>query len=182
MGMPMPVYHTAAMVLAMPEDGQRYETVHGELLVSAAPRPLHQLVRLRLLRALDEYLVRHREVGVVFGGGDISWAEDTLVIPDLFVVDRPEAETMAWDRMKTLHLVVEVISPSTARQDRFTKRRLYQEVGVPIYWLVDADAGQVDIWTPDALFPTTEQQELRWHPAGAAEPLVIALPELFAPV
>jgi len=182
MGMPLPAYHTAEMVRALPDDGQKYETVHGELLVSAAPRPMHQLVWMRLLRALDDYLARYREAGVVFGGGELSWAEDTLVIPDLFVVDRAEAETMAWNRMKTLHLVVEVVGPSTARQDHFTKRRLYQEVGVPLYWLVDADARQVEVSTPDALFPTTESEEIRWHAAGAAEPLVIALAELFAPV
>ena len=64
---------------------------------------------------------------------DISWSDDTLVQPDLFVADLVEARTMDWARMKTLLLVVEVLSPGTARYDRFTKRRLYQEVNVPVY-------------------------------------------------
>ena len=57
---------------------------------------------------------------------DISWGPDILVQPDLFVVDRTEARTLDWTRMQTLLLAVEVLSPSTARYDRFTKRRLYQ--------------------------------------------------------
>lgn len=31
-----PVYYTADMVRGLPEDGNRYETVHGELLVTTA--------------------------------------------------------------------------------------------------------------------------------------------------
>jgi hypothetical protein len=37
MGMPSPLYYSADMVRALPEDGNRYETVHGELLVTPAP-------------------------------------------------------------------------------------------------------------------------------------------------
>ena len=38
MGMAAPAYYTADMVRALPDDGKRYETVHGELLVTPAPR------------------------------------------------------------------------------------------------------------------------------------------------
>ena len=48
MGMAAPVYYTADMVRALPNDGNRYETVHGELLVTPAPRLWHQVTK-RLL-------------------------------------------------------------------------------------------------------------------------------------
>lgn len=60
-----------------------------------------------------------------------------------------------------------------------TKRRLYQEVGIPLYWLVDPDAKVVEVWTPEGQFPVTAQDEIRWHPGGAGEPLVIGLAALF---
>lgn len=178
MGMPARHYYTAADVLAMPEDGNTYEVVHGELLVSPSPRPVHQFVLARLIHRIGAYLERH-PVGVGAPGGDLSWSDDSLVVPDYFVVDRTEAGARRWDEVKTLLLVVEVLSRSTTRKDRFTKRRLYQEVGIPLYWLVDADAKVVEVWTPDAHFPVTEQEEIRWHPAGASEPLVVPLGELF---
>ena len=59
---------------------------------------------------------------------DISWSDDTLVQPDVLVADLEEVRTLDWAKVKTLLLVIEVLSPSTARYDRFTKRRLYQEV------------------------------------------------------
>jgi len=181
MGMPVSHYYTAADVLAMPEDGNKYEVVHGELLVSPGPRLLHQLVVGRLGFRLHQYLER-APVGVSFPGGDISWFDDTLVIPDLLVTTIDEARTLSWSRVRNLLLVVEVLSPSSSRQDRFTKRRLYQEVGVPLYWLVDADAKLVEVWTPETMFPTAETDEIRWHPVGAAEPLIIDLAELFRPL
>ncbi len=68
------------------------------------------------------------------------------------------------------------------RRDRFTKRRLYQEVGVPIYGVVDADAGAIEVRTPEAQFPQVMADELIWHPAGAPEPLTIPLGRLFRPL
>ncbi len=181
MGMAAPLFYTAEMVLALPADGNRYETVHGELLVTPAPRPLHEVVLARLFLEVGNYLRQH-PIGAVFTQGDISWSADTLVSPDLFVVELEQARTLQWASMTTLLVATEVLSPSSTRQDRFTKRRLYQEVGIPLYWLVDADARVVEVWTPEALFPITEHEAITWHPAGTAEPLVIRLAELFAPL
>jgi Uma2 family endonuclease len=77
---------------------------------------------------------------------------------------------------------VEIMSPSTRRQDRFTKRRLYQEMGVEEYWLVDFDAHTIEVWAPDAVFPRIAERALTWHPAGAATALRIELATLFMPV
>ena len=121
-------------------------------------------------------------MGEAYPGGDVCGGTDSLVIPDLLVMDLESARTGDWKRMGTPLLVVEVLSPSSRRDDRFTKRRLYQEIGVPVYWLVDPDARAVEIWTPDAAFPVVEHASVSWHPTGAGEPLVIALPELFREV
>ena len=139
MGMAAPIYHSAEMVRALPDDGNRYETVHGELLVAPAPRLWHQALVRRLLVALDAFLKKHHIGEVLISPADISWSEDTLVQPDLFVAAVAEVQTLDWGQVKTLLLSVEVLNPGTERFDRFTKRRLYQEVGVPLYWIVDPD-------------------------------------------
>jgi Uma2 family endonuclease len=182
MGMAAPTYYTADMVRALPDDGQRYELVHGELLVTPAPRAWHQEIVARLFEQLRAF-VRDRAIGhVLMSPADISWADDTLVQPDVFVVDLAEARTLDWTRMKTLLLAVEVLSPSTARADRFTKRRLYQEVGVRTYWIVDPERRCVEVWTPDATFPVVKWDAVTWQPLGAAEPLRVLLGELFKPI
>src|SRR5438067_13933482 len=102
MGMAAPLYYTADMVRALPDDGNRYEVVYGELLVTPAPRPWHQVLVQRLIVALATYL--HRDpVGLVLSApADISWGRDVLVQPDVFVVLPEEARSLTWNRMRTL--------------------------------------------------------------------------------
>lgn len=176
-----PQYWTAQMVRELPDDGMRYECVYGELLVSSSPREIHQRVLGRLYLAVARYLETEREGVAYFSPADISWRKDTLVQPDLFVVPRAEARE-GWPAMRTLWLAIEVLSPSTSRHDRFTKRVLYQREGVASYWIVDPKARLVEIWTPSDTEPIVVRERATWSPVGASEPLVIPLSELFAPV
>ena len=182
MGMPVPLYYTAEMVRAFPDDGRRYEVVAGELLVTPAPRFWHQHLVGRLSLALGTYLLDQPAGVLVHSPADISWGPDVLVQPDLFVVPLDQARTLEWTAMRDLLLVVEVLSPSTVRADRFVKRCRYQEAGVPLYWIVDGDARQVEVWTPTDRFPCIERAALQWAPAGAVSPFHLDLADLFRPI
>lgn len=72
MGMASPAFYTAEMVRALPHDGNRYETVHGELLVTPAPRPPHQVVLSRLFSKLSRYLEENPLGVVLTSPADIS--------------------------------------------------------------------------------------------------------------
>jgi Uma2 family endonuclease len=182
MGMAAPTYYTAEMVRAMPDDGNRYEVVYGELLVTPAPRLWHQIVVRRLATALERYLAGQPVGEVLMAPADISWGPDVLVQPDVFVADRDEVRTLSWSGVSTLLLVAEVLSPTTARTDRFLKRLRYREAGVPLYWVVDADDGSVEVWTPADDFPRVERERLLWQPRNAQEPFELGLEELLRPV
>jgi Uma2 family endonuclease len=182
MGMAAPIYYTADMVRAMPDDGNRYEVVYGELLVTPAPRLWHQVLVKRLALGIELYL-RKQPVGeLLTAPADISWGPDVLVQPDVFVADLNEARTLTWSEIRTLLLVAEVLSPSTTRVDRFLKRLRYRQAGVPLYWVVDGEARSVEVWTPADDFPRIEHGRLAWHPAGAREPFTLELEELFRPI
>lgn len=185
MGMAAPLYHTAEMVRALIDETRhwpRYETVHGELLVTPGPRPWHQSVALGVATALTEYLRQERFGKVFMSPADISWGPDSLVQPDVFVVPLEEARTLAWPTIRTLLLAVEVLSPSSVRADRFTKRRLYQEVGIPVYWVIDADARTAEIWTPVDRFPRMETERLVWKAPEASRPFELEVAELLKPI
>ena len=182
MGMAVPIYFTAEQVRALPDDGNRYEVVRGELLVTPAPRAWHQEIAGRLFLALHRYLEKEL-VGHAFQSpADISWSPDTLVQADIFVVPLAQARTMDWAQITDLLLAVEVLSPSSQRADRFTKRLEYQRHEVPVYWIVDPDERWVEVWTPMDTFPAFEDRHVVWHPAGAGQPLEIELGELFRPI
>jgi Uma2 family endonuclease len=89
---------------------------------------------------------------------------------------------MDWSQMQHLLLAVEVLSPSSVRADRFTKRRLYQEVGVATYWAVNPDRLEIEVWTPEDTVPTTEHERVSWLPEKASEAFVLELSELFKSV
>ncbi len=180
MGMPQAARrYTVDEVLAFPADGNRYELVQGELLVTPAPRNRHQLVVGRIHAQLFNYLTEHPGIAeVILSPADISWADDVLVQPDVFVVPTSEI-TEEWSSIQTLLLAVEVVSPSSARYDRIVKRELYQKHGVSTYWIVDPDARVVEVWRPDDERPEIVTEVPRWRVGAEAEELEIDLGDVF---
>ena len=181
MGMPdLARTWTREEVLDLPEDGHRYELVDGELLVTPAPRLIHQVAVDELRDLVKSYVQRHR-LGAVFAApADLDLGSGQLVQPDLFVsrlVDgrRPDE----WSDIGIPLLIAEVLSPSTARADRFTKRIRYQRSGVPTYWIVHPEARMVEVWTAEAETGSVADDRLEWRPDPAAEPLMIDLAGYF---
>src|ERR671915_118524 len=100
----------------------RYELIAGELIVTPAPGFIHQIVVLELARVLADYCDRERVGLVVTSPSDLELVAGTITQPDIFIVPfdvLPEDPTAAtWSLVTSLHLAVEVISPSSARTDR----------------------------------------------------------------
>ena len=113
-----------------PDDGLRYELVDGVLLVSAAPSEEHQIAvgNLHLLLAAG----CPPELRVFFAPYDVRLSPRRQLQPDLLVL--PKDRSLP-DRRPLL--VVEVLSPSTCAVDRTLKRLVFQDGGIPSYWLID---------------------------------------------
>lgn len=185
MGMPRTAERwTADMVRALPDDGNRYEVIDGELFVTPAPSALHQRAVSRIFFDLMSYMKGKKWGEVLPSPADISFSEDRLVQPDVFVAPpgRDGRRVREWSEIKGLLLAVEVLSPSTARADRQAKRRLYQEEGVPEYWIIDLDARVVERWRPGDDRPEIVAATLTWRPDPAAAPLDLDLPGFFEEV
>lgn len=172
-------YHTMQEIIDQPADGRRYEVVHGELLVTSTVTFEHQGALGAVLYAVGTYCDRFDLGQTLLGPADISWGPHTLVKPDVFVVPRSEMHSMEWSDVTTLRFVAEVLSPETARHDRFQKRCLYQRQGVEMLWLVDTERRIVEVWTPDSRFPTIQVDRVQWHPADASETLIVELADIF---
>ena len=123
--------------------------------------------------------VRSAGIGcVVSAPTDLTFENRHLVEPDLFVVGST-APLQPRTEMEALLLVVEILSPSTARRDRIVKRALYQRAGIAEFWLVDTDARTIERWRPNDERPEILSESLRWEPPGASAPLDVDLPALF---
>lgn len=121
-------------LLALPDDGHRYELFDGSLLVSAAPNRGHQRCVSRLLLLLAPH-AQAAGYEVLPGPIDVRLAQDRVLEPDLIVVRAGPGSQQTIDEAPLL--VVEVSSPSTRNIDRDLKRRAYEERGIPPFWLVD---------------------------------------------
>jgi Uma2 family endonuclease len=136
-------------VQQLPDDGHRHEAIGGELYVTPAPTPRHQDIVLRLA-------IRLREILVEPGLGRLWVAPIGVEFPDTGEGVQPDivfVSTARRDRIVEAgiqgapDLVVEVLSPTTESRDRGVKRKLYERQGVSVYWIVDPEAGAVEIRT-----------------------------------
>ena len=184
--MAMPVQQgewTAELARALPDDGNRYEVLDGELFVTPAPARLHQRALLALYDRLKPYVVAHRLGELLLSPADIEFSPKRLLQPDLFVIpDAAGKRGKTWREVKTLLLAVEALSPSTARADRIEKRRIYLDEGVPEYRIVDLDARAVERWRPGDERPEILADLLVWRPRVEIDPLTIDLEEYYSAV
>jgi len=136
-------------VQQLPDDGNRYEAIEGELYVTPASKVRHQRISFRLEQALYRLFqepglgeVFHAPIGVIFpetGEG---------VQPDIVFVSRARRGIIADDSIRGApDLVVEILSPGTAPRDRGVKLKLYDRQGVGEYWIVDPETEAVEVWS-----------------------------------
>jgi len=136
---------TYADLERFPDDGLRRELIGGELIVSPSPRTRHQEVLARLHLALGGHVAQHGGGRVFFAPYDVLFSDHDVVEPDLLFIADDQDDIITEKNVQGVPaLVVEVLSQ--ARLDRVRKRDLYARVGVPGYWIVDADADRVEVY------------------------------------
>lgn len=137
---------TAEEFFKLPETNQRVELLNGEIITEIPPKHVHQ----RLVGLLYQLLLRLIPGGeVVLSPSAVHLDDGNVPEPDLFWVSGPESQCKLgeddwWHGAPDL--VVEVLSPSTARQDKQDKYRLYQKHGVREYWIVDPVNQYIEVW------------------------------------
>ena len=140
---------TVADLDIMPDDGNRYEIIEGELFVSRSPSLTHQSVSGNLLHSIKTYLVEN-PIGEIWATPGVIFSESSGVIPDLvFVSHGRRSEIASGDRITGApDLVIEIVSPGAdnERRDRLAKRQLYGKYGVKEYWIVDFEKRTVDVY------------------------------------
>ncbi len=162
---------------SLPDDGNKYEVIHGDLFVTPAPSVDHEAIISRLASILQPY-VQVNGLGMIFYGHAVIRHRKSEVEPDLMVRAGPQKRRMKWEDLPLPILVVEVISPTTRRREHEQKRKFYRELGIPEYWIVDPENDSIRVVKPGHDDEVTAAR-LTWHPRGASAPLNISVPELF---
>jgi Uma2 family endonuclease len=122
-------------LLDQPDDGNRYELVHGVLDVTPAPRSSHNRAATRLAIMLG---MRCPDDHEVLAGNGVNFARDHHRIPDVIIVHSEWVRRTVFIEQPP-PLAIEVTSRSTRFRDTITKKREYEKFGIRSYWIVDPD-------------------------------------------
>jgi Uma2 family endonuclease len=168
---------TRADLARLPDDGNRYEVLDGELLVTPQASVSHQRIATDLVVALAPYCARHF-IGFVVGPGAVQFGKNELQA-DVQVIPgpRPAAKTK-WGDLPLPLLVVEILSESTSRRELGVKLEAYLRLGVPTYWVVDGEERQVTVCSPAPADSLVVTDVLRWQPRDGVAALEIPLTDL----
>lgn len=136
-------YHEYA---ALPNDGKRYELLHGVLVMTPAPMIEHQDVSSILFYYLYHF-VKANQFGKVYHAPlDVILDENTVVEPDILFLSTARISLLTKKACEgSPDMVVEIVSPSSITRDRYTKRKLYQQFGVQEYWIADPANKSIEV-------------------------------------
>jgi Uma2 family endonuclease len=124
--------------VALPDDGERYEVIEGELCEVPVPDRQHQKVLFNLAFELRKFIHSRKLGNVYISPFDVVLSSTNIVQPDVLFVSN-DRFTILTDAGATgaPDLAIEVSSASTLRRDEVIKLRLYESFGVDEYWIVD---------------------------------------------
>ena len=170
------------------DDNTRYELYDGQPLALASPSEVHQRISMALSIQLGNYLMGKKcrvyaapfDVRLFEQEGDGPEDVDTVVQPDLMVVcDQNKVDRHGVHGAPDL--VIEILSPASARLDRLVKFNLYQRAGVKEYWLVDPSTRTVSVYTLEdgAYHAATVYSSDLSAPAGVLDGCIIDLSAVF---
>lgn len=136
-----------------PDDGKRREIVGGELYTMPSPSTKHQRIVLRLVTAIYSFL-EEQPIGEVFVSPiDVIFGMYDVIIPDIVFVSQAQQGRISERGIEGApELLIEVLSPSSAKRDLEVKRKLCQREGVRVYIAVDPELEQVYGWDDGGSF------------------------------
>jgi Uma2 family endonuclease len=124
--------------LELPNDGNCYEIINGELYVSPAPSIKHQRVSFRLSLALGNHVEAEDRGEVFTAPSDLVLANLSIVQPDLLFIGKGRLGILTDANVQgPPDLVIKIISPSSTKTDQDTKRTLYEQYEVQNYWIFE---------------------------------------------
>ncbi len=133
------------------DDDQRHEIIDGNLLMAPSPDMWHQDWSLNLSVLIANH-VKHHKLGKIFVAPfDVVLDSENTVQPDLiFVAAASLGIIQPRAIFGTPDLLIELISPASARRDRYDKKELYARFGVREYWIGDPANKSLEILTLQA--------------------------------
>ncbi len=129
------------------DDNYIYELLNGEIVKYSAPESKHQIVSANLFRKLDGHVFKKKLGRVLYAPISVFLGEYSAPQPDLLFVSTQNQEIIQQKGvMGVPDLMIEIVSPGSVVRDRVHKKEIYEQAGVPEYWIVDPKYFTVEVY------------------------------------
>lgn len=130
------------------EQNAFYELIHGEIVKKSSPAPKHQLVLKNLVLIVDNFVKLNQLGTVLFAPVDVFLDEENLFVPDMLYISTANKHIITDNGIEGVpDLVVEILSPSTAKYDRGEKMKVYKRTHISEYWIIDPKGLAVEVYS-----------------------------------
>jgi Uma2 family endonuclease len=138
---------TVADFMALGEGPPFAELINGNITMAPSPFRSHQRVIQRIYQLIQNHLDHHPSGEAYLAPFDVHFGENDVLCPDLSFFSTERCGLLS-DRGAegAPDLVIEVLSPSTARRDRKDKREIYTHHGVRELWLVHPELETIEVF------------------------------------
>jgi Uma2 family endonuclease len=123
----------------MLEEGAPFQLINYDLIMSPSPTPVHQLISVRIVQAMSNFLDNKNDNGfLVSAPMDVKLDEGNVLQPDILYITEERKAQIVKDRVEGApDLVIEILSPSNAYYDLRQKKNIYGKYGVKEYIIID---------------------------------------------
>jgi Uma2 family endonuclease len=167
------------------DESKHCEIIDGEIVMLATPDRFHQEISRNLFIQIAEFL-KGKPCQPYYAPFAVrlnpmeDGSDDTVLEPDIVVVCDP-AKLDKQGCKGAPDLVIEIISPSTARKDKVVKLNKYQNAGVREYWIVEPDTKTVLVCVLDnGRYIFSSYDDTGKAPVSVLPPCQIDLGSVFA--
>jgi Uma2 family endonuclease len=158
------------------------QLINGEVILSMPPILKHQDI-VREILILLTLIARETGGRAYVSPVEVRLDETNVFEPDVLYI-KPENIGIAQQDEKRIigapDLVVEVLSPGTAKFDRQEKYQAYERNGVNEYWIVDPAHETVEVWTLGESKQFIRQGA--YGKAGKFDSVTLGTPVTFKPI
>ena len=131
----------------MPDDGKRYELIHGEIVLSPSPTAKHQRVLGRLFNRMSALVDANAQGEAFVAPFDVKFSPYNVVQPDILFISKGSRNALAENSLNgSPPLVVEILSPSNRMQDLVQKAAIYAPNEVLEYWVADPETETIMVY------------------------------------
>ena len=132
----------------MLEEGAPFQLINYDLVMSPSPIPVHQVVSMRLIQAISNFLDSKNDNGfLVSAPMDVKFDEGNVLQPDiLYITEERKTEIIKDFITGAPDLVIEILSPSNAYYDLRQKKDIYEKYSVKEYIVIDPVQENADLY------------------------------------